>query len=122
MTDKNYVQVEKDIWEVLVSIVTRKLFQRADENGYASLAKLTDSCLDMMDADYSTIRDEEDSGIHLSTREYVLSLSLTEDERQFYSKAPYWIQVVGADSDPEPVQGPDDGYVNFYVEAMMERC
>ena len=25
MTNKNYVQVEKDIWEVLVTIVTRKI-------------------------------------------------------------------------------------------------
>lgn len=122
MTDKNYVQVEKDIWEVLVSIVTKKLFQRADEKGYASLGKLTDSCLDMTDADYSTTHDEETSGIHLSTREYLLSLSLTEDEIQFYSKAPYWIEVVGADGHPEPIQGADDGYVSFYVEAMMERC
>ncbi len=59
----------------------------------------------MTDADYSTILAEETSRIHLSTREYVLSLSLTEDEIQFYSKTPYWIEVVGADSAPEPIQG-----------------
>ena len=110
--------MEKANWDVLVSIVTRVVLKRADENGYASLAALTDSCLGITDAD--SWRIEASSGCYLCTREDMLSADIDEDEKQFFSTAPYWIQVVGADGNPEPVQGAEDGLLNCYVEAMME--
>jgi len=120
MKDTNYVQVERGNWEVLITIVTRILLERADEHGYASLGKLSDSCVGVMDPDYSTRNEEESSGIHLTTREYLLSLDQPEEYVELFSTAPYWIEVVGAHSDPEPITGANDGYLYRYVSSLME--
>ena len=112
MGRNQYVEVGKQNWDTLVSIVAETIVRRADENGFASLRSLADSCLEVK------VASENDSGCWLSTSEDMLSFA-DEEGKEFFANAPYWITVI--ESTPVPVQGVDDGVLRSYVEEMMVR-